>query len=290
MAQIETSRTEIESIEYWRQISPNSKITSGAFSNLGDPISFSGSDIERYKYSLRSEGYFKTPSCIDQMQLECLCQIVIDVMSKGHPPVYALLYDAFYETLLSLSNLLSGLLGQGYKMIPDEPDVYFIPTSKEQGGTPPHRDSLRSLDMYTDDGLPELINIWVALTDVTADNSCMHVVPAQHDPNYRSNRSFDDTDPTSGVNLQSVRALPVKAGSVIGWSTELLHWGGFSSDDAVNPRLSFAMYFQRGDCRDFHKNIVFPNSPLPFEHRLYIVEKLFRDPMGKNIPKQYLTT
>ena len=193
-----------------------------------------------------------------------------------------MLYDDFFELLAGLERLLSHLLGKGYLIVPDEPDVYFIPTANDQGGAPPHRDTLRSHDQYTTDGLPSVINLWIALTDATPLNSCMHVLPAHADPDYGTPAS--DAQPPRSVDLdllQSVRALPVPAGTVLGWSTELLHWGGQSSHRADLPRLSMAMYFQRGDRRAVHPTAMAVPFEVSFDYRLYLVEKVWRDPDGR---------
>jgi len=171
-------------------------------------------------------------------------------------------------------------------IVPDEPDVYFIPTSDTHAGAEPHRDTLHYAGMYDSAGLPAVINVWIPLTDATTLNSCMHVIPAWADPDYATTRS-DETlsSPMDPSFLQRARALPAKAGSVLGWSTELIHWGGQSSSKAELPRLSFAMYFQRGHETKVHPTATRPPLNLDFDYRLYLVEKVWRDPHGRELQK-----
>jgi len=207
-------------------------------------------------------------------------------MAEGHAPVYAFLYDDFFEVLASIRNLLRSLLGANFRIVPDEPDVYFIPTSNIHTGAEPHRDTLRSHDMYDSKGLPSVINVWIPITDATTLNSCIHVIPAFADPDFRTPRS-DELLPRmiDSACLQNVRALPAKAGSILGWSTELLHWGGQSSSGAKMPRLSFAMYFQNAANAKIHPTATSVPFHLDFEYRLYLIEKVWRDPDGNELNK-----
>ena len=266
------------------EINPTGTISDYPWEAKREGIKFEDDELAILKQTLIHEGYFQTRPVISQSQLECLIELIDGVMSAGHSPAYALLYDEFFSVMASLSNLIAGLLGQNFLIVPDEPDVYFIPTSDEHSGSGPHRDTLRFPEMYTDEGLPKMINIWIPITDATTENSCMHVIPAQYDDDYKTPRSMDElADHLPNQALQKVRALPAAAGSVLGWSTELIHWGGMSSDQAKIPRLSFAMYFQRGDCANYHPSAMAPSSRIPFDLRLYCIEKVWADPDGKNI-------
>ena len=269
---------------YWMEINPTGTISEYPWSAKGGGIEFEDNELAALKQTLVHEGYFQTKPVINQSQLAHLIELIDGVMSAGHPPAYALVYDEFFAIMAGLSKLISSLLGQGFLMVPDEPDVYFIPTSDEHSGSGPHRDTLRFPDMYTDQGVPKVINIWIPITDSTTQNSCMHVIPAHYDGDYKTPRSMHELpDHLPNQVLQKVRALPAAAGSILGWSTELIHWGGMSSDQAELPRLSFAMYFQRGDCAKYHPSAMAPTSRIPFDFRLYCIEKVWADPDGKNI-------
>ena len=274
-------RAQIEDPNYWRRLNADSRVTETPWPDAVELIGFEADALEAYRSSLAREGYFQTGPCIPPTQLERLIRCVRRVMDAGHPPTYALLYDDFFVVLASLGELLSGVLGEGFQIVPDEPEVYFIPTADHASGTPPHRDSLRFPGAYDAQGLPTLINIWIPITDASALNSCMHVVPAHLDPGYRAqSHASEDGSGIETADLQSVRALPAPSGSVVGWSTGLLHWGGYSSSRAELPRLSFAMYFQGGQADRFHAATAEVPFHVPFETRLYLIEKVWRDPQG----------
>ena len=109
----------------------------------------------------------------------------------------------------------------------------------DSSGWYPHRDAPeRARD---DKGELACISLWIPLTDATTRNGCIHCVPAYWDIAYRSIHR-------NGVvlNQESVRALPAAAGSVLGWSQSLLHWGGRCAPDA-SPRLSTSFEMIRTD-------------------------------------------
>lgn len=281
---MDKSRKAIEDKNYWLNLVPEATISASTFIDSSQVIKSDSQQIPRCRQSLIDQGYFQTGPILREEQLDRLLHCTSQIMKAGHPPAYALLYDDFFEILADLNPLLCGLLGEGYLMVPDEPDVYFIPTSPDFGGAEPHRDTLRRHDMYDRDGLPAIINIWIPLTDATPDNSCMHVIPSHCDPDFKTPAS-DHALPDSidSAMLQSVRALPARAGSVLGWSTELIHWGGQSSSGAETPRLSFAMYFQSSNTEKFHPTARPCPVKMTFEQRLYMIEKVWRDPDGLEV-------
>ena len=129
------------------------------------------------------------------------------------------------------------------------------------------------------DGLPKLVNVWIPLTDATTLNSCMHVLPGHLDPLYPhgGSRANPVGDQNKLILLQNVRALPAKAGSILCWSTGLLHWGGRSSQRATHPRLSFAVYFQSRELPPVHSTTMNIPSPISFRNRVYLVERRWQD-------------
>ena len=279
----EISREKIEDIEYWRSLNPQSTITQDPFLTDFSPYEIPD-NMERHREQLRREGYFQTSPVIPREDRDKLIKLIQTVVDHGSLSTYALLYDDFYHIAQKLSNILTPILGQNYQLVPDEFEAYLIDTGDEEAGSGPHRDSLRSTDAFDEDGLPALINIWVALSDSTPLNSCMYVLPAHLDPNYpRPGQPTSEDDDQQRLNPQDIRAVPAKAGSVLCWSTSLLHWGGRSSDLAIEPRFSFAMYFQRGDVPRFHPVCMDIPGVMPFDYRLYLVEKVWRDSGGENL-------
>jgi ectoine hydroxylase-related dioxygenase (phytanoyl-CoA dioxygenase family) len=112
------------------------------------------------------------------------------------------------------------------------------------------------------DGITDTFNLWIALTEATPLNGCMYIVPANFDPLYGT----DVAQPK--FPLQSIRALPVPAGSILGWNGRVWHWGGRSSTKATHPRISIAKEFQRGDVAPHEHPALDPFVRLSLSERL----------------------
>lgn len=110
-------------------------------------------------------------------------------------------------------------------------------------GWPPHRDrGGDSTGAFRPDRehTPQYVTTWIALSDATTTNSCLHVVSRRHDPGYFGGDE-PGVAPMSAIlahggeaALQHVRALPCAAGSVVQFSHRLLHWGS-AAEDADGP-------------------------------------------------------
>lgn len=62
----------------------------------------------------------------------------------------------------------------------------------------------------------------------------------------------------------------------------LLHWGARSSAMAKGPRMSFAFYFQSRHVPPYHAVTMDIPSPIPFDYRLYLLEKMRRGAEGED--------
>ena len=70
--------------------------------------------------------------------------------------------------------------------------------------------------------------------------------------------------------------MPASPGTVDCWSTRLLHWGGKASAAAANPRMSLAIYVQRGDAELYHDDMIDPLGSVPLHYRLGIISRALR--------------
>ena len=108
----------------------------------------------------------------------------------------------------------------------------------------------------------------------------MYVLPGHCDPEFPQYGKIRNQDgqqlklDESTVNL--VRALPVKKGSILCWSPQLLHWGAQSSRFGGNPRLSYAFYCQNRNEPPFHDCTTDIPSAISFERRIELIEKVWR--------------
>jgi hypothetical protein len=117
---------------------------------------------------------------------------------------------------------------------------------------------------------------------MNGDNGCMSLVHprAVTAEVAQAIQGHADLDRTAYRRLpQNVVALPVKAGSIIGWRGDVLHWGGVNTGGA-SPRVSFALEFRSRDSRatKFEAPLIDPrDGPPPFALRLFAISKALRE-------------
>jgi hypothetical protein len=281
--EIRRLRRNVTDADYWRRLNPECSLTDQPFPESPMPYPISRHTMERHLDQIRKEGYFQTSPIVDPTEVDKLRRCIATVVRHGHHSSYALVYDEFYHVMAKLANVLSPVLGPDFQLVPDEYSAYYIPPDNRATGTRPHRDSLRTATSVEPDGTPTLVNVWIPLTDATTLNSCMYVLPAHVDPHYprrnggpiAAGTRADEVD-LRASDLQNIRALPAQAGSVLCWSTHLLHWGARSSEYAAHPRVSFAMYYQSRRVPPYHEVTMDIPAPLAFEYRLHLIEKVWR--------------
>lgn len=260
---------------YWQELNPQARISDTPWQATVDAVGWTGDSANDLRMDLAKTGYAVSPAAFDDLQLKTLLAIVLNVVRAGHRPAYALVYDEFYEFFGNVGKYLTQIFRSDVLMVPDEFDVHFVPASERAAGSKPHRDSIRAADYLDEAGVPELLNIWVPLTDASLSNSCIYVLPANHDPAFYQaiagnaiHWRIDDT------TMQAVRALPAKAGTMLFWAPSLLHWGSRSSEKAAAPRVSVACYFQSAKARKFHPTAMPMAGKLPFRDRIALIDKV----------------
>lgn len=165
----------------------------------------------------------------------CAVEVIDNVLGAGLPAIFLYAFDEPWLLGERLGARLSGLLARQYVMVEDVWAWRIAPGAR---GWAPHRGVQSTLLKRP---TPEVLNVWVALSKVAADQSCIHVVPLDDDPGYPS--ALDRVD----APLANVRALPVSAGTALAWNANLLHWGGPCSARARGPRLSCSFTFCLAD-------------------------------------------
>jgi hypothetical protein len=275
---ISRNRSHITNADYWRRINPDCRISDQPFPASPIPYPIAQEAMEQHLVQIRKDGYFQTSPIVDPAEVDRLRRCIKTVVSHGHAASYALVYDEFYHVMAKLTNVLTPVLGPDFQLVPDEFAAYYLPPDDQAAGTPPHRDSLRTATSIEPDGTPTLVNVWIPLTDATTLNSCIYVLPAHRDPHYprRGGGAAPGTITLRTGDLPSIRALPAQAGSVLCWSTHLLHWGARSSQEATHPRVSFAVYYQSRRVPPYHDVTMDIPAPLPFKDRLHLIEKVWR--------------
>ncbi len=187
---------------------------------------------------LVKEGFALLPNALPAASCARFCESIERLTAAGLPATFVYLFDEPWHLGEEIRSRVSAMLGRRYEIVEDF-WAWRIPPG-EGRGWPPHRGLT---EPRLDRDAPELINTWIALSDVEAERACLHVVPLDDDPGYPNALSRLEAP------LGSVRAVPLVAGSALVWNANLLHWGGTCSPRARGPRVSASFSLVRADTR-----------------------------------------
>jgi hypothetical protein len=186
---------------------------------------------------LGREGYFSTQAPLIRKEITDRMLLGVENLRKaGWHEVWAFVYDEFWQVTRtpSMLRLLSAHLGKGFMAMPHVVVHYVCP--EKGSGWSPHVDFYDRHDRFT---------VWFPLTDATIDNGCMYII-ARHrvsDTLLVKWLNMEDLSHREVKNLlQSTRALPVPAGSILSWKGDVIHWGTISSKN-VEPRVSLSVVY-----------------------------------------------
>jgi hypothetical protein len=250
--------------QFWLSLVPGLSITDDPFAatrNKQFPLEESHS--ARNVQQVKEEGYFQAPPVVPSELCKKLELALYVILEAGHHPLFLSVFDEYWQVLGSLSNVLSPILGKNYQLVGDY-WIWCISPQTAVHGWGPHRDNqFRNRAVIRQDWLPTIATIWIPFTDAEPLNGCMYLLPTHLDPNFPNNLDYLHAD-----RPQDIRALPAKAGSVLGWNQYILHWGGKASKWAKHPRISTGVYFQSSDVEPYVNKIIPFDKPLPLENRL----------------------
>jgi len=145
--------------------------------------------------------------------------------------------------------------------------TYYLIPRRGSAGWPPHIDGNGE----------QRVTIWIPLTDSTLENGCIYVIPRNlAPPSLPADFRRWDSIKKSELNkvLQSCRALPARAGAILGWDHSLIHWGSVSHG-STTTRISIAVEFLGAGVSpmDSERPLVEGSSLPAFPKRLYIIGK-----------------
>lgn len=267
--------------DYWRRLAPSAAIEGDAYgATFGngtspDPVRVPADARQRETKRIAQDGYFRMEGVVEMKRVARMRRTIEAVRAAKWPAVFAFLFDDFWSIAQSQSLLdfVDATLGPGC-LRNTVVWAHWVEGEAGQSGWSPH----------TDDAAlgGALLSVWIALSDATLDNGCMSLVRAGAVPRDTADaidRHMDLNDGAVRRLLQNVVALPVKAGSIIGWRGDVLHWGGTNTGDS-SPRISFALEFRRRDAKatKFEAPLIDPREgPPPFDLRLYAISKALRE-------------
>lgn len=242
----------VDSRDFWLQLNPELHISDRPFRSSQSRYKVNAPDMAGPIRQIVREGYCQLPPVIPREETTRLAATVKRIHNLGLPPVFAFVYDEFWQVFANLSEVIGQVIGANYRIQPD--DFWIWHVDPGNAGFPPHRDHHRMLTPQPD-GRPAFMSVWVPLVDVTPMNGCLYVVPTNRDPNLPFRWTRRIFGPRISLkDLQSVRALPASAGSVLCWIPHILHWGARCSEWSDQPRISVAVYLQCNEYRDADEN------------------------------------
>ncbi len=170
----------------------------------------------------------------------------------GWPASLVFLTDEAWAVLARIAAVMREVTGNeiSYDML-----AWHVDPRRSESGFSPHRD--RQPDdaraTFREDGMAMYTTCWVALTDATPENSCLHMIPKKCDPGYTEGDK-EDVDPMAAAlptkeAYQHIRALPMKAGDALLFTHRIIHWGSSGHgrrrghEEPLGPRVSLSVGF-----------------------------------------------
>lgn len=192
-------------------------------------------DAAALQAELWSEGYYVSPTPAVPPALIARCRDAIELVRAAEVhPLAAFAFDAPWELCALIHDHAAAAFDGEAAVLP----AFWAwrLTDAHPRGWEPHRD--RARNPIDERGAPRSMTLWVAITDARTDNGCIHVVPAPYDLQYGNPRASNDL-----MHPSAIRALPAPAGSILGWTSGLLHWGGLARAGR-SGRTSIAFEYQ----------------------------------------------
>jgi hypothetical protein len=215
--------------DHWRALCPALAIESTRAPAAIEARALGDEERARMRRSFDEEGWFRADPFLDPTTVEAMRRAIVDLVAAGWPPVFAYVYDAFWEIQRapSIRRFVTEALGAGYRQSP-RVWAFCVPAKKGASGWPPHVDG--GAGTHTHDRL----TLWIPLGDATLENGCMYLVPKSALPatiaDDFASAMGDIEAATWRAMLQASRALPVRAGALLGWDFQVIHWSSLAGD------------------------------------------------------------
>lgn len=225
--------------EHWATLAPDLSIESDLPAAALEARALD--DAERAAMLSRRgrEGWFRAEPLFKAGAVSAMARAIAALVERGWPPVFAYVYDELWQLTRapSVRRFLSAALGPAYRLSP-RVWAFFVPAEVGAAGWPPHVDG--GAGTHTADRM----TLWIPLTDATLENGCMYIVPKHRLPEGTADVFANDMSRISPFTwramLQAARAMPARAGSLLGWDFQVVHWSSLAGD-AVGPRISLAV-------------------------------------------------
>lgn len=229
-------RDQILDLDYWRALNPH--LTVSQAPKFSEDLVFADKCLQVTSDRLHHDGYIHQDQVFSSEETSVLRIGVEALVKQGWPAAFIYVYDEAWDLFHKLDGFLSHFLGEDFGLLPHFWAWHVDVDGKgQESGWPPHVDYPGECAFF-DDFLVSL-SLWIPLSDATPENGCMSILPLSRQKQYES-----PVKEPEDILLQDVRALPAKAGSLLGWRQDLWHWSGRSSKYAQAPRISLSLEFQ----------------------------------------------
>lgn len=262
-------------IRYWRELIPEMTVERPpAAAAVGETQPEDAFEVAILK-QVQDDGWFQLDPVFAAAALGRLNNALNVLMGAGWLPVFCFMYDEFWSLTraAAVRRVLSMLLGPRYRQRPSF-WTHYVEARPGAHGWRPHTDASHSPGLLPS-GRPAMMSLWIPLSEATLDNGCMYVIPTSGHPTIgaRFGSLADVTRDELETILQSSRALPAQAGSVLGWHGHVVHWGSAASGRSPHPRISLALEFQNEELvAELPTLLLDPEGPLPsFRQRLLLI-------------------
>lgn len=254
---------EILDTSFWRQLAPEFHIESTEFLRPRE-ARFESATVERGAAALTHEGYAQFCGLDLEMDIAAMAALTRRLSAEKLHPIFAFVYDEYWRPYFALDPLYRRLIGD-YVFLPNF-WAWNVDPKKGESGWGPHRDVGHAA--LLPDGSPKSLTTWIALSDATPLNGCLHMVPKHADPTYGT-----PNDGNWHFAESSVRPLPAAPGDVLMWNQAVVHWGGASSPAATQSRVSLSLEVQRSGLPLIQEPAIAPWQNIPFAQRLQLIGK-----------------
>ncbi len=249
-----------------------------------NPVQPASEVMQETKTLFELEGYAHLYQQLD-LDLSSYTTLLKKMFDADLPPVFAFVYDEFWELQARLKFIVESFLAEGSKLMPTVWIWYVDPTKEREilqqenkelvtrtlysGFYGPHRDKGKK-GLYPD-GSPKILSFWLPLTEATPLNSCIYIAPANRDPTYNT-----DEEESWQFQRPDIRALPAKPGDILFWNEAVVHWGSRPAPGRkVPPRVSIGFEYISKDCLEKCTHFDIDTFP-DFQTRLEIIALQFK--------------
>jgi hypothetical protein len=245
-AEVASRLEQARSVAYWEQLYPALSVGRNGSGGIREMRPLGPRRRKAAVEQLAADGYFQLDPLLPGATVRRLRRCIEVLKEAGWPPIFALVYDQFWQItrIPSLVRLLSAALGAGYRQIPHA-WVFHVPPRLGAAGWVPHTDGPKRSEYHN------RVSVWIPLSDATLDNGCIYVIPrrriaARIEALGMLQPSYSGTDVQA--LLQASRALPTRAGSILGFDFDLIHWGSVCGN-ARTPRVSLSVEIMGADAK-----------------------------------------